>query len=177
MLWRGTWVWTCTVCSSLGRRVPDSLPGSPGPWGKAEGGVLGSGAPAASSAGCAWDTLMHTCSASASSDTWRARRLLGFCGSALSPELWGGSLPPAGMQPLAPTQPSCLQAEGADVALSTLLVEAGPVCTASGGSCSQKMAQPLTMAWQGLEGADRWGLRVGSLYKIQASSPLGVYLL
>ena len=35
----------------------------------------------------AWDMLMHTCRASASSEAWRAGRLLGLCGTALSPEL------------------------------------------------------------------------------------------
>lgn len=80
------------LCSVLqpgqaGAWLPAQLPWAPG---KAEGGVLGPGAPAASSAGRAWGMLMHTCSVSASSEAQRAGRLLGFCGTASSLELWEG---------------------------------------------------------------------------------------
>lgn len=141
-------------------------PGQVGAWlpaqlcwapGKAEGGVLGPGAPAASSAARAWDTLIHACSASASSEAWRARRLLGFCGTASSPELWEGPIHLREFNPSLPQSPDASGPRGLDVALSTLLAEAGPARAASGGSCGQKMAQTLTRAWQGLEGADKGG--------------------
>lgn len=152
-------------------------PGQAGAWlpaqlPEAEGGVLGPGAPAASSAGRAWVMLMQTWSASASSEAWRARRLLGFCRTSSSPELWEGPFHLQECSPLLPQSPCASKLRGLDVALSALLVEAEPACPASGGSCSRKMAQPLTRAWQGLEGADKGGPRAGSLYRIQASGPL-----
>lgn len=139
-------------------------PGQVGAWlpaqlcwapGKAEGGVLGPGAPAASLAACAWDTLIHMCSASALSEVHG--ELLGFCGTASSPELWEGPFHLQEFNPSLPQSPDDSGPRGLDVALSTLLAEAGPARAASDGSRGQKMAQTLTRAWHGLEGADKEG--------------------
>lgn len=88
---------------------------------------------------------------------WRARRLLGFCGTASSSELWEGVFHLQEFNPSLPQSPDASGPRGLDVALSTLLAEAGPARAVSGGSCGQKMAQTLTRAWQGLEGADKEG--------------------
>lgn len=91
-------------------------------------------------------------------------RLPGFCGTAWSSELWGDPSPCRNATPL-PQHSHASGRKGLDVALPTLLVEAG-----SGGSCGHRWPSSwprLDRGWRGQRNVRLWQ---NSLYEAQACS-------
>lgn len=108
------------------------------------------GAPAASPAECWGCRNAHSVQSLSSGCSMDSLRLPAFCGTASPSQLWWEAFLPAGIQLLSPSSGQ----RGLDVALPTLLVEAG-----SGGYCGQRWPSPrggLDRGWRRQRNAKLW---------------------